>query len=97
MTQDRMHGLTKKQLLTRAKARGIRGYDTMTKEQLIKALLRVAKTPGAHCRDCQGGGLCEAQPWQSDQRQGQWQTPWRCQSQGEARHAPAGRRGPQYD
>jgi hypothetical protein len=43
MSQDRLQGLSKKQLASRAKAKGVRGYQAMTKDQLIKALTRAGK------------------------------------------------------
>jgi hypothetical protein len=43
MRQHRLESYTKKQLADMARAKGIRGSNTMTKEELIKALTRLTK------------------------------------------------------
>ncbi len=45
MSKDRLLARTKKELAQLARKRGIRGWQTMTKEQLLKAIVKAASSP----------------------------------------------------
>ena len=65
MRRDRLQGLSKRELLKIAKARGIRGYQSMTKEALLQALgtqgpRAAAKRPGKKDKQTKASAASEA-------------------------------------